>query len=48
MSSAFTRELTVFRGDDVQVIDAEASYESPLLPGFALTLAELLKSSLPR
>ncbi|QDV72399.1 Uma2 family endonuclease [Botrimarina mediterranea] len=44
----FTRELTVFRGDDVQVIGAEVSYESPLLPGFALTLAELLKSSLPR
>jgi Uma2 family endonuclease len=44
----FTRELTVFRGDDVQVIGAEQAYESPLLPGFVLTLAELLKHSGPR
>lgn len=44
----FTRELTVFRGDDVQVIGAEQSYESPLLPGFVLKLAELLKHSGPR
>lgn len=44
----FTRELTVFRGDDVQVVPADEAYESPLLPGFRLTLAELLKRSDPR
>ena len=44
----FTRELTVFRGDDVRVVFAEGAYESPLLPGFVLTLAELLKHSDPR
>lgn len=39
----FRREMTVFRGADQEVVVAEADiYQTPLLPGFELPLADLL------
>jgi Uma2 family endonuclease len=38
----FERSLTVFQGDDVQVLKAGETYRTPRLPGFELPLSTLL------
>jgi Uma2 family endonuclease len=38
----FERRLTVFRSDDELVIAAEATYSTPLLPGFVLPVGPIL------
>lgn len=41
----FRQNLTVMRGEDVAVMDAEASYQTELLPGFVVPVNRLLDAS---